>query len=391
MTHSVPRLPTLDWGTFTGPKTPGTPCLLKQPSAHLTVSGRAAILLALEMLQIGLGDKVLLPTYHCPTMVAPVVALGAQAIFYPINDCGAPDLQWIRQHHSTDIRAILVAHFFGLPQPLAEIRNWCDQQNVRLIEDCAHALFGVSGARDVGSWGDLAIASLTKFLPVPEGGCLVDNLVPAPIPQLHSPSLKSQIKAAFDIIHTGVNHGRLVGLGWVFNGARQLRGLFKPKSTHTTASPAPPTDAPPNDGFSIDVAQAHLSITLASRWIARHVPQARIVERRRDNYRFFTQALSGVVGMHPLLANLPDQCAPYVYPLWVDQPDPGYAELRRLEFPVSRWDWLWPSTPVIAHDFGMTWSHHVLQLACHQDLSPVELKKMVTVLKRLYAPQHTAP
>lgn len=384
MTRPIPRLPTLDWGTFNGPTTPSMPCLLTHPSAQFTVSGRASILLALEMLKIGPGDKVLLPTYHCPTMVAPVVALGAQAIFYPISESGAPDLEWIRQHYSTEIRAILVAHFFGLPQPLLDIRNWCDQQNVRLIEDCAHSLFGVSGARSVGSWGDLAIASLTKFLPLPEGGCLVENLVPAPLPKLHSPSFKSQIKAAFDILHAGVDHGRLAGLGWAFNCANQLRGVFKPKPTAQASRQVSLDTTPATDGFNIDVAQAHLNLTAASRWIATHVPRARIVDRRRDNYRFFTQALAGVAGMRPLLGNLPDQCAPYVFPLWVDQPDPGYSALRRLAFPVSRWDWLWPDTPVITPDFGVTWSHHVLQLACHQDLAPDELQQMVTILKQVY-------
>lgn len=391
MTFPVPRLPTLDWSTFAGPKADSTPCLLSKPTTNFTVSGRAAILLALEMLQIGPGDKVLLPTYHCPTMVAPVVALGADVIFYPINDSGAPDMQWVSQHYSTDIRAILVAHFFGLPQPFEVIRRWCDQHGVRLIEDCAHSLFGVSGTRAVGSWGDLAIASLTKFLPVPEGGCLVDNLVPAPLPLLHPPSFKSQIKAAFDIIHAGVHHGRLAGLGWLFNSANLLRGVFKPKPTDYAISHAKANNTSATDGHTVDVTQAHLKLTAASRWIAQHTPRARIVDRRRDNYRFFAQALSGVTGMRPLLANLPDQCAPYVFPLWVDQPDPGYAELRRLEFPVSRWDWLWPNTPVIANDVGMTWSHHVLQLACHQDLAPDELQKMVTILKRVYGPQHTSP
>lgn len=386
MTQPTPRLPVLDWGTFSGPSPSSTPCLLTHPTAQFTVSGRAAILLALEMLQVGPGDTVLVPTYHCPTMIAPIVALDAQPVFYPINDTGEPDLQWIGLHHSSNVRAILVAHFFGLPQRLADMRQWCDQHQVRLIEDCAHALFGVSGERAVGRWGDLAIASLTKFLPVPEGGCLVDNLVPAPLPTLHPPGFKSQLKAGFDIIHTSVTYSRLAGLGPLIHGFNQLRRLVKPKLVDQPASQGQPDDSN-SDGFTIDVAQAHLEITAASRFIARHAPRARIVERRRENYLFFAQALSGVVRMHPLLPRLPEQCAPYVFPLWVDEPDPGYAELRRLAFPVSRWDWLWPGVTTLESDRGVTWSHHVLQLACHQDLTADELRHMVATLKRVYATQ----
>jgi perosamine synthetase len=386
----TPRLPVLDWGTLSGPKASATPCLLAHPTVQFTVSGRASILLALEMLQIGPGDKVLLPTYHCPTMVAPVVALGAKAFFYPIRDDGAPDLPWILQHYKAEMRVILVAHFFGLPQPLVDIRNWCDQQGVRLIEDCAHSLFGVSSERTVGCWGDLAIASLTKFLPVPEGGCLVDNLVPAPLPKQHPPSSKNQIKAAFDIIHAGVIYGRLTGLGWIFGSVDRLRGMFNPKSSDCASIEAQPQDAPSVDSLTLDISQAHLELTAASRWIAQNAPRARIVERRRNNYLFFVRAFSNVVGMRPLLAHLPDQCAPYVFPLWVDEPDPGYAELRRIEFPVSRWDWLWPTAPTIENDAGLIWSHNILQLACHQDLTPGELQNMVIILKRLYGSQHAS-
>lgn len=390
MIRPVPGLPMFDWGSFAGPKASSIPCLLTHPTTHFTVSGRASILLALEMLQVGPGDKVLVPTYHCPTMIAPVVALGAQAIFYPINGIGAPDLQWIKQHHATDIRAILVAHFFGLPQPLADIRLWCDQQGVRLIEDCAHSLFGVSGERAVGRWGDLAIASLTKFLPVPEGGCLVDNLRGTPLPLLRRPSLKSQLKSGFDIVHASARHGRLAGLGAVLNGANYLRKLVQLKTKAQSCGPALPDDEP-GDGFTIDVTQARLEITAASRWVAQQVPRARIVDRRRENYLFFIQALSNLAGLHPLVAQLPNQCAPYVFPLWVDQPDPGYAELRRLGFPVSRWDRLWPTVTTLEGDFGITWSHHVLQLACHQDLTSSELQHMVITLKQIYTPSLARP
>jgi perosamine synthetase len=384
MTQPIPRLPVFDWGTFTGSSASATPCLLTHPSVQFTVSGRASILLALEMIKVGPGDKVLMPTYHCTTMIAPVVALGAQSIFYPINSVGGPDLRWIQQHFSKDVRAILVAHFFGLPQSLAEIRHWCDQQGVILIEDCAHALFGLSSERAVGQWGDLAIASLTKFLPVPEGGCLVKNHAYLPRPLLRRTSFKCQLKAGYDIVHAGVIHGRLAGLGMLINGASKLRGIFRAKQAGRPVSQGPPMDAP-NDGLGIDVGQAHLELTAASHWIALRAPRARIVDRRRGNYLFFSQMLSEVAGMHPLLPKLPDHCAPYVFPLWVEQPDPGYAELRRLEFPVSRWDRLWPSVTQIDGDVGVNWSHHVLQLACHQDLTTSDLQRMVAILKRIYA------
>jgi dTDP-4-amino-4,6-dideoxygalactose transaminase len=71
------------------------------------------------------------------------------------------------------VRAIVVVHYFGLPQPMTAIRRFCDERTITLIEDCAHALFGKADDQPVGSIGDYAIASLTKFLPTSDGGCLV--------------------------------------------------------------------------------------------------------------------------------------------------------------------------------------------------------------------------
>lgn len=380
--HTTPSLPTLDWSTFSGNKTSVTPCLLEQTDVRFTTSGRASILLALEILDVGSGDAVLVPSYHCPTMVAPIVQRGAKPVFYPLDASGAPQLEWLTHANSSHVRALLVAHFFGLPQPLAKIRAWCDQHDVRLIEDCAHALFGTSDGRPVGTWGDLAIASLTKFFPVPEGGCLINHLTDKSVPTLLTPSLINQAKAAFDIFHTSANHNRLNAVGAmirVFYGA--LRAL---KLMTSGAAPAAKETSTP-DEFSIDMTVARHNLTYASRWMATHAARERIVARRRQHYTFFAQAFAGQRGLQPLARDLPDHSAPYVFPLWVDKPDPGYAELRRLSFPVSRWDQLWPTVPTNVGDKGIEWSNHILQLACHQDLTHAEMLQMVQTINRIYA------
>ena len=41
-------------------------------------SSRVAIALSPHLLEIGPGDQVLVPTYHCHTMIAPVVQYGAE-------------------------------------------------------------------------------------------------------------------------------------------------------------------------------------------------------------------------------------------------------------------------------------------------------------------------
>jgi dTDP-4-amino-4,6-dideoxygalactose transaminase len=110
-----------------------------------------------------------------------------------------------------------------------------------------------------------------------------------------------------------------------------------------------------------------------SRVLNRFLPRGRIATRRRDNFVLYQQLLSGMQGARPLFDEPLDAVAPYVFPLWVDDADRVYASLRELGMPVFRWDRIWPRVPVLSNDVGPLWSHHVLQLLCHQDLSPADI------------------
>lgn len=382
----IPRLPVLGWSTFTGSAHADLGCILDLPGARYTTSGRASILLALETLGVGPGHQVLLPTYHCQTMVAPVVHLGAESVFYPIDQTGAPVLKWLNAQDLSKARVLLVAHFFGLPQPLAEIRAWCDRFGIALIEDCAHALFGRSGERSIGTWGDLAIGSLTKFLPVSLGGCLVSNK-PSLDLSLRPSSAMASVRMAVDAVEVAAEHRRLWGLNWAVPAVlATLRGL-RGESAKLLPPPETVPASLPDQGAlgGIDAGLAHTALPAVGRWMAQLVPRDRIAKTRRQRYMQYAQRLSGHRGLRPLMPDLPEGCAPYVFPLWVDQPDPGYARLRSQRMPVSRWDWLWPSVPQIGEDQGVVWSRHVLQLACHQDIKDADMDRFIDVLISLFA------
>lgn len=380
----VPKLPVFGWQALKGGPT-AVPCMLDLPQLQYTTSGRASILLALEALRVGPGQRVLLPTYHCPTMVAPVTHLGASPVFYPIDEHGSPQLQWLQQQDLTGVRVLLAPHYFGLPQPMCHLRQWCDEHGLALIEDCAHALFGRAGERPIGAWGDLAIGSLTKFLPAPEGGCLVVNK-PHVLPSMNPASAFSQVRAAVDLLELGAAQGHLTGLNTLINGGlnglRRLRG--GPGKSIDILQSDPTVGEAEGAELLIDATLAHRQLTRPCRWVADVLPRGRVVALRRQHYTALAQALGGLQGLRPLMPELPDDCAPYVFPLWVDRPDPGYGELRRLGMPVFRWDRLWPGVPHLAQDQGRKWSHHVIQLACHQDLSGQDFRGFVDHLLRLY-------
>ena len=89
--------------------------------------------------------------------------------------------------------------------------------------------------------------------------------------------------------------------------------------------------------------------------------------------------------MRPLFPVLPEQAAPYVFPLWVDDPAPVYQTVRASGIPVFRWDVLWPNMQRHANDTGVTWAEHVFQLGCHQDLDVADLERMAARLAAIVA------
>lgn len=381
----IPRLPVFGWDSLSGTHRPGMPSLLDSPDLLLTTSGRAALLLAFERLGIGPGDRVLVPSYHCPTMVAPIVTLGATPLFYPIDAQGQPKLEAFGDSLPSGVKALLAAHYFALPVDMGRLRRWCDLRGIALIEDCAHALFGQAGDRPIGQWGDLAIGSLTKFYPVPEGGCL--RLAPGMRPPTLSPaSWLAQLRSGLDILHAGALFGRLRGLNTAICGLFQLRQTLGRRGTtaETANLPAEAELNPQPEGMRIDTREAYRRLTAPTAWATRHLPRERIVQRRRQHYEAYASAFAGVPGLRPLRAELPPHCAPYVFPLWVDEPDPGYQRLRREGIPLSRWNWLWPDVPREPGDAGIRWSHHVLQVPCHQDLSDTEREQLQARLLAVY-------
>ena len=81
-----------------------------------------------------------------------------------------------------------------------------------LIEDCAHAFFGQVNGRPLGDYGDYAVASVRKFLPVFDGGYLLSSRHSLADVKLSSAGLRYQLKAIINIIEEAGAYRRLNGL-----------------------------------------------------------------------------------------------------------------------------------------------------------------------------------
>ena len=357
------------------------PCLLDLPGILFTTSGRAAILLGLEALALASTDRVLVPSYHCPTMVSPVMALGLPVGFYPIDADGYPALAWLEQNAPVDTRVLCVTHFFGLPLDLRAVQAWCRHRGVLLVEDCAHAMFGQSSSGAMGTLGDVAVASLPKFFAVRDGGLLRVGQRRQPTEPLEPAGLKAELKGWLDNLEISARYGRLgCWTSWaspILAAKRALRGRTAPNALAAALHTDP---APSGDHERIDTVLSHRAPTRVTVSGTLRSARNRVVGPRRSHYATMASAFANRPGLRPLFPALPERCAPYVFPLWVDRPDPAYQQLRALGVPVSRWEWLWPGVPDMPGDQGKYWSRHVLQLHCHQDMTDQDLNWVIDAL-----------
>lgn len=387
----LPRGPVLDWSSLVQGESPALRSVTDLRHTALVTSGRAAIHQALRALQLAPGSTVLVPSYHCPTMVAPVVTAGLNARFFGIGTDGLPDLQRIDPDCARSAKAMIVSHYFGRSQSLAGVRDWCDQRGIALIEDCAHCFFGQAGDRPIGAWGNYATASLTKFFPVPEGGLLASNTRPLSTLVLSPPGIKAQLKGWLDVLELATQYRRLAGLSHL------LRPLFRLKNARRAPPSVPPARAAaPTPGTMLvdcDMARVDQAPLWATRVLSA-VPRARIVRQRQQNFAAYARHFEAVLGARPLFAvgsPASAPAAPYVFALWVDDADRVYQAVRDQHLPVFRWDRIWPGTPTLAGDQGPLWSRHVLQLLCHQDLSEADVVYTSRAILALLAAPANAP
>jgi len=381
MRGRIPRYPLLTWPTWrASQQRVDIGCVLDAGHLAFTTNGRMAMVLALQRLGIGPGDEVLLPAYHCPSMVSPVNWTGACARFYKLQPDLTPDLEDLLQQVSPCTRVVVAAHFFGFPADLGALRRRCDELGLTLIEDCAHTVYGGSKDNPVGSLGDYAVASLMKFYPVTDGGCLCARQDRVDTIALRSGGAGFEARAPLNALERAVAFGRLPGLSSVLQALFSLKDsvrewLKRPPGTKLTAHGAQAEDGVgPQD---IDPAMVGTQMSLFSRLVVRCSGSGSNIARRRAAYTDMLKAFSNMPGCHAVLPVLPEGVAPYVFPLWVDQPDAAWPQMQQTGLPVMRWDELSTDAGDVRCNVTSGFAHHLIQIPCHQGLTRRELSDLI--------------
>lgn len=262
---------------------------------------RFAFLEALRLWGVGQGQRVLLPSFICRDLLAPITILGATPCWYEVTagliPSGPPE-SW------PDADAVLAVNYFGFPQYLQSFKDYAERTGAVVIEDNAH---GYLSRDQTGQWlgcrTGLGIFSLRKTLRIPDGGAL---WVGAEYAARELPA-----QAAFS--GTGINSAeltkiRLRGLPAVGELAFQLStGLVRALRKWRTGRKVPAAD-PASERVLLAPANPWAGLLPA---LAACAAPAEI-ERRRAFY-IHCEAVGRQVGALPVFSALPPLCAPYGY------------------------------------------------------------------------------
>lgn len=144
-------------------------------------NGTDALIIALKVLGIKKGDKVIVPANSFIATSEAVSSVGAEVIFVDCDpDYYTIDIQKIREllEREKQIKAIIPVHLYGQPADMESIMDLAKDYNLFVIEDCAQAHGAKINGKNIGTFGDISSFS---FYPgknlgaYGDGGSLVTN------------------------------------------------------------------------------------------------------------------------------------------------------------------------------------------------------------------------
>jgi len=140
-------------------------------------SGRSSLMAIMEGLGLPEGSQVLLQAFTCNAAANPILWAGLEPVFVDCDQNYNLSVDDLKKKITQKSRAVMVQHTFGLPADMDEIQKICDENNLVLIEDCAHSLGAEYKGRRVGTFGKAAFFSFgrDKMISCVYGGMAVTD------------------------------------------------------------------------------------------------------------------------------------------------------------------------------------------------------------------------
>ena len=179
----------------------------------------AALHLSLKTLGIKKDDEVIIPDLTFVADANAILACNAKPIVTDINkENFFLSISNIKKNITKKTKAIIPVHIYGQVCNIEEILDVARENNLKVIEDCAHAVGTFHKSKHVGTLGNAGCFSFypTKNITTAEGGMITTNSkkIAEKLRQLRSHGMTKSLKSRysskypwiFDIVEPGYNY-----------------------------------------------------------------------------------------------------------------------------------------------------------------------------------------
>ena len=143
-------------------------------------SGTDALHFSLIINNIGPGDEVLVTNFSWISSASVVSMVGATPVFCDVDlETNHISVDSMKRMYSDKVKAIIYPHLFGNISDMQYIQKFCEEKNIKLIEDACQSFGANRDGQHAGTYGDVSTLSFNANKPVAGlaggGAFLTDN------------------------------------------------------------------------------------------------------------------------------------------------------------------------------------------------------------------------
>lgn len=122
-------------------------------------SGLDALWITFKLLNIGVGDEVIVQGNTYIASVMGITLNGATPVFCEPDEYYGIDVDKIEKLITNKTKAVLVTHLYGMASRMDQILKICKKYKLRLVEDCAQSHGACFNGQMTGTFGDVGCFS----------------------------------------------------------------------------------------------------------------------------------------------------------------------------------------------------------------------------------------
>jgi len=346
----------------------------KDDSIYYTCNGRGALYQLFLNIPSEYGATVLLPAFHCPTVVEPALSAGYKVKFYDVDLEMGKAFGDFTSLVDDDVAAVLVINYFGFKFNIDKVVSSTNSR-FALIEDNSHSFLDARTFRVSAARGDASIYSFWKLLPSTiGGGFTVASSFFEPVHVEIKSSVKNSLQCNKHIFGKA--------LGRFFYSRFGQAGREKKKLLE-----GPVTDRNINKSYPFSKLESLFKLPWLPRKIMHYSNLESIVSIRRKNYKTYSSLLVGHQRFAALKPILEDDVCPWAYPILLeDRHNNDYVLRNKGLLFFTFGEILHPELKGGDEAFSQAveLSNNLLCLPVHQDLTDAQIKQNCQILIDYY-------